>query len=192
MIQKISPQIKAELVVGIDIEETALKVAKKRNVMTVKCDLNVGGLPFRDNYFDLVLMSEVIEHIYNTDHILLESRRVLKPFGYLLVSTPNLAWWLNRLVLLLGYQPYFTNVSVKYDVGKLFRHPLKTGCKGQHIRMFTFKALRELLEFYSFRIIISRGVTSELLPSFIRKIDKAIGHFSCSLGADIVLLAQKL
>jgi hypothetical protein len=38
-------------------------------------------------------------------------RRVLREGGYLLITTPNLASWVNRLVMLLGYQPYNCEVS---------------------------------------------------------------------------------
>jgi methionine biosynthesis protein MetW len=190
--EMLSLYLKAKEVIGVDIDEEALKVASKLyHIMTIKVDLNAGKLPFKDNYFDLILMSEVVEHVYNTDYVLSESWRVLDPQGYMILTTPNLAWWLNRFVLLIGYQPYFTNVSIKYDTGKLFRHPLKTGCTGQHIRIFTFKALEQLLSFYRFRIIESMSATSELLPSFLQKLDKAITMLGSSLGANIVLLLQK-
>jgi SAM-dependent methyltransferase len=48
--------------------------------------------PYRDRYFDLVVASEIIEHmIYDPMHLLVESRRVLKDGGHLLLSTPNSA-----------------------------------------------------------------------------------------------------
>jgi methionine biosynthesis protein MetW len=188
----LSSQLEAKEVVGVDIDEEALKmVTKLRNIMVIRADLN-RSLPFKDNYFDLILMAEVIEHVYDTDHVLSESRRVLRPSGYMIVTTPNLAWWLNRLVLLMGYQPYLTNVSTKYDVGKLFRHPLKTGCTGQHIRMFTLKAIKQLLIIYGFRIVEIRSSTLKLLPSPLQKLDKAIAKLNPSLGADLVLLVQKI
>ncbi len=152
---------------GVDVDDQALKMANKQDITLLKVDLNSGKLPFIDNYFDLVMMIEVIEHLYNVDYALLESFRVLRSSGYLLLTTPNLAWWINRFVLLFGYQPYFTNVSLTYDVGKL-RRRFDTGCNGQHIRMFTPKALKQLLELYGFRIIHIKGTTLELLPGFVR------------------------
>jgi len=161
-------------VYGVDIDEKALKEAAARGIKAVKIDLNKDSLPFPSNYFDLVTMIEVIEHLYNTDHALMESWRVLKPGGYLALTTPNLAWLVNRLVLLVGYQPYFTNVSLKYDVGKLLRNPLSTGCKGEHVRLFTPRALRQLLEFYGFSIVRVRGASDRLLPRALFVIDKLI------------------
>jgi SAM-dependent methyltransferase len=48
--------------------------------------------PYTDEHFDVVIAGEIIEHmIYNPMHLLLESRRVLREGGYLLVTTPNVA-----------------------------------------------------------------------------------------------------
>ena len=48
--------------------------------------------PYAAGCFDLVLATEIIEHmIFDPMHLLVESRRVLREGGYLLVSTPNAA-----------------------------------------------------------------------------------------------------
>lgn len=182
--------VKAKEVFGVDIDEVDLKFAELKGITTFRADLNSDALPFQNNYFDLVTMCEVIEHLYNTDHALSESFRVLKPCGYLLLTTPNLAWWLNRFALLFGYQPYLTNVSLKYDVGKLFR-PYKTGCTGQHIRMFTPKSLKQLLGLYGYRVVTLKGATLELLPRRVKSLDKIVALLRPTMAADIICLAQK-
>jgi ubiquinone/menaquinone biosynthesis C-methylase UbiE len=48
-----------------------------------------GPLPFKDNSFDVVWASEVIEHVADTARWLSEVRRVLAPSGRLLVTTPS-------------------------------------------------------------------------------------------------------
>jgi SAM-dependent methyltransferase len=46
--------------------------------------------PFPDGYFDVVVAGEIIEHMtYDPMHLLLESRRVLREGGTLVLSTPN-------------------------------------------------------------------------------------------------------
>ncbi|MDP9054241.1 MAG: class I SAM-dependent methyltransferase [Acidobacteriota bacterium] len=48
--------------------------------------------PYPDEHFDLVIAGEIFEHmVYDPMHLLLESRRVLREGGSLLVSTPNSA-----------------------------------------------------------------------------------------------------
>jgi len=45
-------------------------------------------IPFADNYFDSILSSEVFEHIFNLEQILMELKRVLKPGGHILITVP--------------------------------------------------------------------------------------------------------
>ncbi len=51
--------------------------------------------PFRDGSFNVVLLSEVVEHLHEVPQLLGECLRVLRPDGYLLVTTPNL-WDVRR------------------------------------------------------------------------------------------------
>ncbi len=51
------------------------------------------SLPFADGSFDLVVAFEVIEHLARWQDFLTEARRVLRPAGLLLVSTPNKAYY---------------------------------------------------------------------------------------------------
>lgn len=63
------------------------------------------GLPFCDASFDLIWCSEVIEHLYNVADTLQEFRRVLKPGGKIVITTPNSYFWLMRCVQILGFSP---------------------------------------------------------------------------------------
>ena len=53
------------------------------------------NLPFADRSFDLLLLSELIEHIENEQPLLAECYRVLRPSGALVITTPNL-WDIRR------------------------------------------------------------------------------------------------
>ena len=80
-------------------------------------------------------MSEVIEHLVDTDSAMEEVNRVLKPGGSLLLSTPNLAAWYNRGLLALGIQPVFSEVSLRSVFGR-------PGSQvAGHLHMFTRRAL---------------------------------------------------
>lgn len=68
--------------------------------------LDVGEeLPLRSGSLDGVLAGEVIEHVYDPALLLRECRRVLRPGGVLVLTTPNLATAQDRLRFLAGRSP---------------------------------------------------------------------------------------
>lgn len=60
----------------------------------IQSDSN-NALPFRDESFDIILMSEVIEHVAKPDFTLRECWRVLTKKGAVALTTPNL-WDVRR------------------------------------------------------------------------------------------------
>ena len=86
-----------------------------------------------------MIMSELIEHLVDTDAAVEEARRVLRPGGILLLSTPNLAAWFNRGLLGLGIQPVFSEVSLRGIYGRPGHEVVG------HLRLFTRRALVEFL-----------------------------------------------
>ena len=76
--------------VGVDISEEAVERAGD---LAPRADelrqADVRELPFADSTFDVVVCFEVIEHIDRQDEALDELRRVLRPTGCLLISSPN-------------------------------------------------------------------------------------------------------
>jgi SAM-dependent methyltransferase len=80
-------------------------------------------LPFPDEAFDAVLLCEVLEHLmYSPLPMFREVRRVLKPGGSLLLSTPNPAG-LGKLVrLALGGAPLEPHIDLMLAEGQTFEH----------------------------------------------------------------------
>lgn len=72
-----------------DAETIALAQVKYRqpNLGFVRADIT--ALPFSDGEFDVVVSFETLEHVANHDAVLTELKRVLKPKGLLIISTPN-------------------------------------------------------------------------------------------------------
>lgn len=63
------------------------------------------GLPFPDAHFDLLWCSEVIEHLHDVPAALREFRRVLKPGGRMVLTTPCSYFWLMRMASWIGLSP---------------------------------------------------------------------------------------
>ena len=71
-------------VFGIDISETLLNVAKARSAQQPWVEFRYGDaarLPFPDNYFDIVISTQVLEYVTNVNAVLIEIYRVLRPGG---------------------------------------------------------------------------------------------------------------
>lgn len=80
----------ASSVVGVDIADAVLESARPGmpgNVELVTADLH--SLPQPDGTFDVVVCFEAIEHVPDPEPVLDELRRVLRPGGLLVLSTPN-------------------------------------------------------------------------------------------------------
>lgn len=81
---------------------------REGDVRAVAADMEV-RLPFEDGSFDVVLCVEGIEHVVDRHKTLKELRRVLRPGGRLLVTTPNLLSLRARLAYLLAGQRAFNS-----------------------------------------------------------------------------------
>jgi SAM-dependent methyltransferase len=80
--------------VGIDPEEAAVRANASISGGAVAFG---GGLPFRDQSFDLVTANMVAEHLEDPEEDLREIYRVLKPGGKFVFITPNRRGYLVRL-----------------------------------------------------------------------------------------------
>ena len=139
-------------VTSMDLGENLLgKVKEKCNSTRV-----VGSIlemPFEDNFFDIVVSSEVIEHTPDLEKAIREIYRVLKPGGIMILSTPNHFWiWSLKLAELFKLRPYqgLENWTSK---NKMKKYLNKSGFKnielrGIHLFPFVFSFTYPLLNFF--------------------------------------------
>jgi len=143
----------------VDISGIDIWVDFKDGVKGYRGDLNE-HFPVGDAEYDVVIASNIIEHLWNTDGFLMEIHRVLKPSGYAIISTPNLASWHNVFYLMLGIQPEPASVS---DIMDRFEGP-------SHRRLFTFPGLSSVVKYHGFKIDKSVGAAYHPFPLPIAKI----------------------
>ncbi|MCC6405325.1 MAG: class I SAM-dependent methyltransferase [Candidatus Yanofskybacteria bacterium] len=91
---------------------------------------------------DIVIISEVVEHVFDPVFVLKRVRAALKESGAVVLTTPNFMTWTNRLRFLLGAFQY--QEQGMFDFG--------------HIRWFTYRYLREVLAQAGFRIAAERHI----------------------------------
>lgn len=60
---------------------------------------------YPDKYFDYIIATGILEHIFFIDKMMLEIKRVLKDSGYVIIGLPNEKNLMLRLNLLLGKEP---------------------------------------------------------------------------------------
>jgi 2-polyprenyl-3-methyl-5-hydroxy-6-metoxy-1,4-benzoquinol methylase len=75
--------------VGTDITPTALREMAKRKMVAARVAADGETLPFRAGTFDVIIASDVLEHLPDLDRHLTEVGRVLSPHGQYLIKTPN-------------------------------------------------------------------------------------------------------
>jgi 2-polyprenyl-3-methyl-5-hydroxy-6-metoxy-1,4-benzoquinol methylase len=167
---------------GCDIVPQELaKIARFKSV-----DLNSESLLDRfEGPFDLIFCGEVVEHLFDPDALLDDVRALMAPDAVLLLSTPNLAYLLNRLLLVGGISPMFLENSARRKLGRRTKL-LGQGNETQgHIRLFTYRAMRDLLELQQLELVRVHGV-----PVWSNPLDRLIAKLPVGLAADIVYVVK--
>ena len=78
---------------------------KEQKVQVSSIDLEKESFPFENEYFDIIIANQILEHTKELFWIFHEITRILKRGGRLIIGVPNLASLHNRLLLLFGRQP---------------------------------------------------------------------------------------
>ncbi len=167
---------------GLDIAEQAIAKAQANGVNAQVCNFE-DGFKEVDQSFDAVIACEIIEHLYDTDYFISEIKRVLKPGGYVFITTPNLASLKNRIKLLFGAYPQYSEYNLT---------PTSAG----HIRNYTPRTLKKQLRDHGFEIITFTSPNfyfpmAKPFPLFIKKIAMFLGDLFPSLGSHIVIVAKQ-
>jgi SAM-dependent methyltransferase len=130
-------------VTGVDVLEIA--GVTERTDAFYKADLNEGIPPEAGSGFDIVLAADVIEHLMNPGAFMDQVRNVLSPDGVALFCVPNIAHWYPRLRSTLG----------------MFDYDQRGILDSTHIRFFTRRSIRKLIERHGFTV---RRIESVGLP----------------------------
>jgi ubiquinone/menaquinone biosynthesis C-methylase UbiE len=117
-------------VIGIDASKKEIEYAKSLNLKNADFsvfDINK-KLPFKENEFDIIACSLVLDYIKNLDKIFKECRRVLKPRGVLIFSIPNPIYYQeNAIVGILEEDDGRVRIFGNYFKRRKIRHKWKSG-----------------------------------------------------------------
>lgn len=124
-------------VTGVDASRSGIRIAQHAypnvNFIEALIDRDLAETAALNN-FDLVISSDVIEHLYRPSDILEAAFTLLKPSGHLLLGTPYHGYLKNLALALSGRLD--SHFSVLHD--------------GGHIKFFSVKTLSQLLTTHSF------------------------------------------
>ncbi|MBA3733323.1 class I SAM-dependent methyltransferase [Patescibacteria group bacterium] len=121
---------------GLDISEKLCQIARQNNPEATIVKGDAENLPYADNTFDIVLMTETLEHMLDYSKAVKEVERVLKSRGVFIVTVPNRDW-------------------LQYDFYKPFIDKHRFQPVQDHY--FRFTELTDLLESNNFRILKHKG-----------------------------------
>jgi SAM-dependent methyltransferase len=79
----------AASIVGVDYDALTVAHAARAYLEARFVRGNLAALPFESAKFDVLVTLQVIEHVWNHREFVAECRRVLRPGGKLVVTTPN-------------------------------------------------------------------------------------------------------
>ena len=133
---RLTLSLRGRHIVAADVSRVALERARPRvaehDIELV--ELTPGAvLPWDDGTFELVLLAETIEHVVDTQTLLSEARRVLRPGGELAVTTPAHGRRTGLSMLMRGFERSFDPLS-------------------PHVRFFTRRSLSALLDEMGFDV----------------------------------------
>ena len=171
---------------GFEISEAPLKTAQAKGLITHAWISGIDPCPVEDNFFDAIIAGDLIEHLFDTDIFLDELWRVIRPGGYLVITTPNLAWWWNRVRLLLGKVPGGIG-SVSPKLAKDQAVDIK------HLRVSVNSEWIYLFQHHGFECT---SITGYYYPGLLREplhtIDKILTRFPFLANSNLFLLRKPI
>lgn len=143
--------------VGLDNDKESIKIAKTRlreeKVKIVYGDIT--DLPFPSNNFDVVILSEVLEHIDDDLKALEEIRRVLKNGGKLILTVPNKSY------------PFLwdpLNWILEHFFSKHVKNGFWSGIWANHLRLYGREDITLIIKKAGFKIEQVESLTNWCLP----------------------------
>jgi len=82
---------------GMDISIESVKYVKSLGFKAVKADAQK-KLPFKNSFFDVVLMLDILEHLKDDEEAIREIYRILKPKGYFILTVPALEFIMKNRI----------------------------------------------------------------------------------------------
>jgi len=131
---------------GTEVDETAVETARKNKLKVSSCQLSEKTYP--ENFFDVITLRSVMEHLPDPLDVLIECQRILKDTGYLMIITPN----------------------TKSRIHNIYKEKWFDLDPPRHLHLFSCENLENLLKKAGFKTVkswtTSRNLRSSLIGSW--------------------------
>ena len=120
----------------------------------------------------MVIATDIIEHVFDTDEFLSKINKLLKKNGVLLLTTANVASFARRIMLLLGINPFLEFSTLlpykNYNVGHIRYYTLKN--LYSQLKMCNFSNIKITGDKINFSSKIYSRLLAKIFPTFARNI----------------------
>ena len=162
-------------VTGIEINQKAFEAAKLNLDNVIKGNIETLDLTLNENYFDVIIMGDVLEHLVNPITTILKITPLLKKEGRILITVPNVRNW-NVLIKLI-----FQDSWEYADWGIL---------DYTHMRFFTLKSAKSILKKNNIKIESAQRIIQKPSKSNVFNIF-TLGIFEGFLASHIFLTLKR-
>ena len=141
---------------GVEIDTEGVLASMERGINVIQADLEQGLQDFDADSFDIIVLSQTIQAMQNTETILQDLTRVAKQA---IVSVPNFGYWKNRLQIgLLGHMPVSERMPYQW-----YNTPNIHWCTLQDFDRLCAKNHIRVLE----RTVMTAGRRINILPNLL-------------------------
>lgn len=162
---------KGKLVFGIEMSSPAAAEAQKVLDKVYVFDIEKPWPPeVADIKFDLAVVAELLEHVFDPVEVLGFVSQTLQEKGEVIITTPNFLTWANRLKMLFGFFRYTEQGLLDFG----------------HIRFFTYRYLKQVLTEAGFNVIKERHII------FPGKLTRILKYWPSLFATQFVVKARKV
>lgn len=155
-------------VMGWDVSSQAVRKARKVLDEAMVVDLEADCWP-RVGKFDLIICSELIEHLFTPELVTQKLVRYLRPKGQILITTPSILYFVNRIKFLFG----------------VFHYEKKGMFDESHIHFFARTTLLRMLLSLGLKVVGENNVF------FPKTLSPLLNRWPNLFSQQVVILAEK-
>jgi methionine biosynthesis protein MetW len=140
---------------GVERADSNVLACIKHGVNVIQMDLEAGLSGFEAQSFDVVILSQTLQAMHNTEGIVLDMLRVGKE---VVVTFPNFGYWRHRIQLIAGNMPVSRNLPYQwYDTPNVHLCTISDFddfCRDHHIRVTE-------------RLVLTEGKPVSFMPNIL-------------------------